>query len=247
MSYTRRVPIAAAAATVIGLALPAAPALAAEIQIPVQNPVVELTVNEVTQSEPDTAQVGAGVTVRAPTATEAMRRNAEQMEKVIARLVALKIKREDIQTANFSLNAQYQYHNDGQPQTFLGYDASNTVNVTLRDLDKIGATLDALVQAGANNVYGPNFMLQKDETARAAGRKSAFAKGQAQALEYARMAGFTGIRLLEVSETYNAMGPMIVTPQAMMASRVERDAKTPIEPGLVGTVVNVTVKYEMTR
>lgn len=233
-------------APILALGTLAVPAAAAEVQIAVQNPVVELTINEVVQSEPDTAQVGAGVTVRAPTATEALRNNAQQMEKVIARLRSLGIKREDIQTANFNLNAQYRYGNDGQQQTFLGYDASNQVNVTLRDLDKIGATLDALVQAGANNVYGPNFMLQKDEAARSAGRKSAFAKGQAQAQEYARMAGFSGIRLLEVSESYSSMGP-VMSPQAIVATGASREAKTPIEPGLVGTGVNVTVKYEMTR
>lgn len=227
-------------------ALTAVPASAAEIQIAVQNPVVELTIAETVQSEPDTAQVGAGVTVRAPTASEAMRRNAEQMEKVIVRLRALGIERKDIQTANFSLNAQYQYRNDAAPPTFLGYEASNQVNVLLRDLDKIGQTLDALVQAGANNVYGPNFMLQKDEAARAAGRRSAFEKGRLQAMEYARMAGYSGIRLLEVSETYGSMGP-VMAPQAIMVTASREDAKTPIEPGMVGTIVNVTLKYEMTR
>jgi uncharacterized protein len=120
------------------------------------------------------------------------------------------------------------------------------VNVLLRDLDKIGQTLDALVQAGANNVYGPNFMLQKDDAARAAGRKSAFEKGRARAQEYAQMSGYTGIRLLEVSETYQTMGP-IMAPQAIMVTGERDGAKTPIEPGMVGTAVNVTVKYEMTR
>jgi uncharacterized protein len=228
------------------LLAPATPALGAEIQIAVQNPVVELTITETVQSEPDTAQVGAGVTVRAPTASEAMRRNAEQMEKVIARLKALGIKREDIQTANFSLNAQYQYRNDGEQPTFLGYDASNQVNVMLRDLDKIGETLDALVQAGANNVYGPNFMLEKDEAARRAGRESAFQKGRSQAMEYARMSGYSNLRLLEVSETYQSMGP-VMGPQAIAVTASRSEAKTPIEPGMVGTAVVVTVKYEMTN
>ncbi|HKX77129.1 MAG TPA: SIMPL domain-containing protein [Novosphingobium sp.] len=229
------------------LALPVTSAFAAEIQIQAQNPVVELTINEVVQSEPDSAQVGAGVQVRAQTASEALRKNAEQMEKVIARLHALGIKAADIQTANFSLNAQYQYRNDGEAPTFLGYDASNQVNVMLRDLTKIGRTLDALVEAGANNVYGPNFMLQKDEAARSAGRKSAFEKARVQGLEYAKMAGFSGIKLLEVSESYNAMGPVMMAQAVTVSARANGSAKTPIEPGMVGTGVNVTVKYEMTR
>ncbi|PEQ10775.1 hypothetical protein B2G71_20720 [Novosphingobium sp. PC22D] len=219
-------------------------ARAAEVQIAVENPVVELTITETVMSEPDTAIVGAGVTVRAPSASAALRQNAAQMTKVIDKLKALGIRREDIQTSNFNLNAQYQYRNDGQQPTFLGYDASNSVNVTLRDMTKIGETLDALVGAGANNVYGPNFSLSKDEPARVAGRKSAFERAGAQAREYAAMAGYSGVRLLEVSETYNAYSP---PPMPMAITVTARRESTPIEPGQVGTAVTLTAKYEMTR
>ena len=238
-----------AALVALGAAsLAATPAQAAEIQIAVTNPVVELTITEVVQSPPDTANVGAGVQVRAPTASGAPKMNAEQMDKVIARLRSLGIAGEDIQTANFSLNAQYQYSNDGQPPKFLGYEASNSVNVVLRKLDKVGETLDALVQAGANNLYGPNFSLEKDQPAKAAARKAAFARAQAQASEYARMAGYTGTRLLEVSETFQQMGPMPVNAQAIVVTESSAsEAKTQIEPGRVGTGVTLTVKYEMTR
>ncbi len=157
---TNTVRTLALAAIGMGAVMPVA-AGAAQIEIAVKNPVIELTLTEIVQSPPDTANVGAGVTVRAPTASEALRRNAEQMDKVIARLRQLGIAREDIQTANFSLNAQYQYRNDSQPPVLLGYDASNSVNVTLRKLDKVGETLDALVSAGANNLYGPNFTLER--------------------------------------------------------------------------------------
>jgi uncharacterized protein YggE len=225
------------------LSLPAGPALAAEVQIQAQGPVVELSINEVVKTSPDAAQISAGVQVRAATATEAMRQNAAQMDKVIARLRQLGIKAEDIQTANFSLSPQYQYRDGGQAPQFLGYDASNQVNVTLRDMTRIGATLDALVQAGANNVSGPNFLLENDQAAKASARKAAFEHARAQATEYARIAGFSGIRLLEISESFSQVGPMPMA-QAMEA---RANAKTAIEPGQVGTGVTVTVKYEMTR
>lgn len=234
-------PYVAAAAI---LMLPASQAMAADIQIQAQNPVVELTVNEVVKSKPDTAQVGAGVQVRAPTASEAMRQNAAQMEKVVAQLRKLGVKSEDIQTANFNLNPQYNYRGDGQTPQFLGYDATNQVNVILRDMSRIGATLDALVQAGANNVYGPNFSLEKDQAAKAAARKSAFDRARAQATEYAQMAGYSGLRLLEVSETVSHSGPIPVA-EAMDVRAAAKSS--PIEPGQVGTGVTITVKYEMTR
>ena len=152
------------------LALAAAfPATAAEIQIVSPGPVVELTVNETVKATPDTATLSAGVTTRAPTAVEAMRQNASAMTRVIDRLRAAGVDRKDIQTSSINLNAQYQYINDNQPPRFLGYDASNQVTVILRDLDKIGPTLDALVAVGANNVSGPSFSLENDEQAKSVG------------------------------------------------------------------------------
>jgi len=227
-------------------AMLAAPAAAADIQIQVQGPVVEMTVNEVVQSPPDTATVNAGVTVRAPTAVEAMRQNAEAMNRVIARLRSLGIERKDIQTSSINLNAQYQYTNEGTPPRFLGYDAGNQVTVTLRKLDRTGAVLDALVAAGANNINGPSFSLEADAPAKSAARKAAFARAEAQAREYARLAGFQNLRLLEVSESFTGRGPI---PFARDAIQVTASAaeNTSVEPGQVGTGVTVTMKYEMTR
>jgi uncharacterized protein YggE len=224
------------------LALPAA---AAEVQIQAQAPVVELTVSETVDSKPDIAQVGAGVTVRARTAQEAMRQNAAAMPKVVDRLRALGIAEKDIQTSNFSLNAQYNYGPNGGTPTFVGYDASNQVSIRLHRIDRVGEVLDALVAAGANNIYGPNFMLDDDAAAQQTARTRAFQRGQAMAQDYARMAGYPGVRLLEVSESVQAGGPLPPRPVAFRAEAAA--AKTPIEAGEVGTTVSLTVKYEMTR
>ena len=226
-------------------ALPMA-AQAAEVQIASQGPVVELTVQEIVRTAPDVAQVGAGVTTRAATAQEAVRLNAQQMERLISKLRALGIAQRDIQTANFNLNAQYQYRNDGEQPTFIGYDVSNQLNVRLRDLKRAGEVLDALVTAGANNIYGPNFMLEDDAAAKQQAREAAFKRGREMAQDYARMSGFADLRLLEVSEVVQNYGPMM-RGEAIAVSAVSSDAKTQIEPGEVGTGVSITVKYEMTR
>jgi uncharacterized protein YggE len=225
-----------------------APARAAEIQIAVQNPVVELTISEVVRADPDLAHVGAGVQTRGQTASEAVQLNAAQMERLIARLRSLGIERNDIQTSNFSLNAEYDYNNrNGAPPVFTGYAVSNQVTVRLKRLDRIGQVLDALVGAGANNIFGPNFLLENDVEAKAVARRNAFQRARVQAEEFARMAGYSGVRLLEVSETFQSFGPMPAMEGAITVTGASRDAKTPIEPGQVGTGVTLTTKYEMTR
>ena len=73
----------------------------------------------------------------------------------------------------------------------------------------------------------------------------AFQSGKRLAEEYARMAGYTNVRLLEVSETFQSYSPQ--GEARMVLTAALKDAATPIEPGQVGTGVTLTVKYEMTR
>lgn len=226
------------------MALTALPAVAAEIQIPVQGPVIEITAAQTVQAAPDVVTVSAGVTTRAPTAVAAMQNNAAAMDKVITRLRSLGIAREYVQTTGLSLSPRYNYNNDAPP-TFLGYDATNQVSIKLRKIDKAGATLDALVAAGATDINGPHFQLEKDDAARSQARKAAFEKARLQAVEYAQMAGYGSVRLLEVNETITGGAPMPFA-RAVMVQEAAMP-KTPIEPGQVGTTVQVSVKYEMVR
>ena len=229
-------------------ALIATPAMAANVDIAVQGPVVEITASETVQSAPDQATVGAGVTTRARTAVQALRDNGTKMDAVISKLRALGVAREDIQTSGVNLQAAFQYNNNNTPPIFQGYDVTNQVSVTVKDVDKVGSTFDALVGAGANNLSGPFFSRKDDKAPQAQAREAAFKIAESQARDYARMAGFDGVRLLSVEETLQRGGPIafdISQPQAITVTASSKG--TPIEPGRVGTVVQMTVKYEMTR
>lgn len=223
----------------------AAPLAAAEIQIQSSGPVVELAITETVKAEPDIATVSAGVTSEAKTAVEAMRINALEMSAVIARIKALGIAEKDIQTSGISLNAQYDYDRDSQRQIFRGYGVSNRVNVTLRDVKRTGSVLDALVAAGATDIGGPSFSIGDETGAQAQARKAAMDTAKERAMEYAGWAGYSGVRLLEVSEAVSYNEPMPMMRSAMADAAMA--APTPVEPGLVGTGVTVTVKYEMVK
>lgn len=222
----------------------AVPASAAEVQIQATGPVVELSVNETVKAKPDIATISAGVTSEAPTAVAAMRQNAEEMDAVIKRIKALGIAARDIQTTGINLNPRYDYDQETRKQIFRGYSASNRVSVILRKVADTGKILDSLVAAGATDLSGPQFSIDDDTTAKAQARKGAMERARSQAMEYATGAGYTSLRLLEISESISGDQPMPMMQRAMAESSAKA---TPVEPGLVGTGVNVTVKYEMTR
>ena len=93
---------------------------------------------------PDIASITTGVVTTASTASAAMQRNRERMNAVVAALRAAGVAERDIQTSSLTLDAQYLYQ-ENQPRRLTGYQASNLVTVTARDLSRLGATVDAVV------------------------------------------------------------------------------------------------------
>ncbi len=221
------------------------PLAAAEVQIQAAGPVVELSISETVKAAPDLATISAGVTSEARTAVEAMQINAREMTAVITRIKALGIDEADIQTSGINLNAQYDYNRQTQKQVFRGYAVSNRVSVTLREVKQTGEVLDALVAAGATDIGGPSFSIDDDTAAKAQARKAAMETAKIRAMEYANWSGYSGIKLLEVSETVSRSQPMPMVRMAMANEVAEQS--TPVQPGMVGTGVTVTVKYEMTQ
>ena len=105
---------------------------------------------------PDMAAINLGVTDQAATAAAALSDNAQAMTKVVDALRAGGIEARDIQTSSLSLSPQYAY-SQGQPPKLTGYEAANQVLVTVRDLKRLGAAVDAVVGAGATNVGSIQF------------------------------------------------------------------------------------------
>ncbi|PLK23215.1 hypothetical protein C0V72_10955 [Porphyrobacter sp. TH134] len=226
------------------LTVPAAAGAAPQIDIAATGPVVELNVYESVEVAPDLATIGAGVTTEAPSATEALRQNSAEMQKVIARIKALGVAEKDIQTTGINLNARYDYDQQTQRQLFRGYQASNRVSVILRDIDDTGRVLDALVEAGANDLNGPNFSIDNDTAAKEAARKRAVERANAQAKAYAAMLGYSGAKVLAIAEGMTGGGPMPEMAKARGVAAMAADA-APVQPGMVSAGINITVTYEL--
>lgn len=192
---------------------------------------------------PDIATLSAGVVTQAADANAALRANAEEMTKVVAAIKAAGIAERDIQTSGINLNPQYRYA-ENQPPVITGYQASNNVNITVRDIGKLGKILDALVATGANQVNGPSFDVDDKESAYDEARRSAIEKAQARAQMYAKTLGMKVRRIVSISEG----GRFNPIPMPMMAMRMEKaQADTPISPGESSLSVNLDVVFELTR
>ena len=223
--------------------IPANFAQAANVEIVAQNPVIELSVSEQVDSAPDTATFSTGVETKAKTASQALSENSAQARKVVERLKALGIAEKDIQTTGINLRADYDYDQESRENRFVGYVVSNQVSATLHDISKLGKILDAVVSSGATNLNGPSFSISDDSKLKDVARQRALASAKSRAMSYARSEGYTGVRVLSISE---GMSNQSDAPMMRMKNEVAASS-APVEPGQVGTVVSLNITYEMTR
>jgi len=193
---------------------------------------------------PDVAVITAGVVSRAATASAALRDTAAKMDRVLAALRRAGVESRDVQTTSVSLSPEYRYPRDQAPQ-LTGYTASNTVTVRFRDLDKTGKILDALVAEGANQINGPNLVVDKPEAALDEARARAVAIGRARAEMYARALGLRLARIVSVNETGGYYAPPPPPAPAMMEARMASAPATKIEPGEQKLQVNLAMVFEL--
>lgn len=150
--------------------------------------------------EPDTAQVNIGVEIVEPDVKTANTKATETIDAIIAALQAQGINNQNLQTSNLNIWIERPYTPEGAPSDRALYHVSNQVNVTIRDLSKVGAILDAAIQAGANNMYGVTFKLADPSTLESDTRSQAIDDARAKAEELAQLAGVELGDVISVSE-----------------------------------------------
>ena len=192
---------------------------------------------------PDVAIITAGVVSRAATATEAIQDAATRMERVRAALKKANVADRDIQTTNVSLSPEYRYPENQSPQ-LTGYSASNQVTIRFRDIKASGGILDALVSQGANQISGPNLVVDKPEAALDEARALAIANGRKRADLYARSLGLRVARVVALSESGGYYAPPAPPPPPPMMARAEM-AQTAIDPGEQKLQVTVQMTFEL--
>jgi len=190
---------------------------------------------------PDGARISLGITATKTTVKAAREAGAQAMTDIIAALKKLGIADADIQTSNISLYPQY---GTGTAAKVVGYQISEQLDVTVRDLDKAGDAVDAATLAGATNVNGLSFELadpvKAQNDARAAAVEAARVSAQA-------MAGGGHVTLGTVVSITDGTPPIFPIYYGYGASKAGApvDTATPVQPGTQDLSAMVTVVFEI--
>ncbi len=194
---------------------------------------------------PDIVNITMGVQSQEASVADAMKKTSDAMAKVMDVLKANNIADNDIQTQQFSINPQYSYDQTTGTQNITGYQVTNTINVKLRDINKVGTLIDAVVAAGGNLtvINNVNFTVEDPTKYYDDARQKAIDDANKKAQEIADLYGVTlgkPTYVLETSSTpyYSGVsaGLAIMTGQG-----------TSISAGSTDIILDVQASYAMIK
>lgn len=194
---------------------------------------------------PDIAEVSFGMqTGQQKTAAAAMKKLSDSMNMIYDATQKAGVDKKDINTENFSLNPVYNWQTG--TQILLGYEASQSLRVKVRNLDSVSDVVTAATDAGANQAGSVVFTVDNPEAKRADARKIAIdqAKQKAQVLAQQLGVRLGALKGFSEGSTGGAPVPMMMRTESMMAGSADTKA-LPLPAGDQDLVVDVSVTYEL--
>jgi uncharacterized protein YggE len=195
---------------------------------------------------PDVLRVTVGVGLTRPTVQQALDEANAAADRVLTALRDRGVAETDVQTREFSVAPEFRYPQDGGAPTITGYTVRNLVEAKLRDLDRTGEILSAVVSAGgdAARVENVAFSLEDNAELLQEARAAAFADAKAKAEQYARLAERPLGALISLSEATSA--PPVPVPFDQGAGRaLQEAAPVPVNPGEQEVSVTVTAVWAL--
>lgn len=178
----------------------------------------------------DLAQLSFNLTAHEKSAKEAYKKLTEQTKTVATTLSQFGITDKDVQITWYNMYPTYKYDEMGQQSGVDYFDASRTVNVNLRQLDKVNDVLDALADKEIYSLSSVNYMLEKRVDAQDQAREAASTDAKRRADAIAKTLGVNLGRVVSAVEYNYDYGPIYGTGSE-----------------LVDVTMNLEVSYEIAQ
>ena len=202
---------------------------------------------------PDVARISFTVQNTAATVVGAQTATTEQANAALEYVKEQGVAEKDIRTISYNISPQYSYPNPclpgsscpayGSPK-ITGYQVSETIQVTMRDLATVGTMLGGLGKLEVQNVNGPDFALDDPTAGYDAARADAIANAKAQAKLLAKQLNVHLGKIVNFSESSG--GYLYTIAYGMGGDGVLSKAETPNIPAGENTYnASVSVTYEI--
>ena len=186
---------------------------------------------------PDVAQTNLGVRASARTVKEAMAQARAAMQELMAALRQIGIAGQDLATSHFTI---YLEQPQGEERGAPGlYHVDNMLQVRIRDLDKVDAVLESATAAGANQVWGLEFVIDDPEQALSQARRLAVAQARAKAGELALLHDSRLGKVLSIAEEGSGR------PELLRAAAMEARGGGTTTPGELSVTARLQIVYQI--
>lgn len=219
---------------------------------------IRTTENTITVSDtgtvyvkPDLALATASVITEKKTVAEAMSENTKKMNAVIEAVKTEGVESKDLKTTNFSIFPRYEWYEAGEfypsgRRVLVGYEVSQSLEIKIRDMEKIGDIIEKTTTAGANEIGDLQFTVDKQDEIKKQAREEAITKAKTKAKNLASQLGIKLVRISSFSET--GVVPYYYGLEKAMSSGLGGGIETPspqIETGENKIEVTVYITYEI--
>lgn len=194
--------------------------------------------------KPDMAYINVGVQTENRSSKVAQQENATKMNKVMQVLKELKIADSDIKTSQYTIYPIETYSEKDQRSYVTGYRVINTLEITIRDISKVGAAIDAVTANEANTVSNIRFTVADPDKYYLQALENATIKAKAKADVLAKQFGIKiGLpsQINEAGGGYNP--PIIYSSMDSIKSRAEAAPMTSISSGELEIRASVGLVY----
>lgn len=197
--------------------------------------------------DPDNATIIVGVRESAADVGEAQSTVNAKLADVVEKLRSMGVKDEDIQTNSIDIFEDYDYSSgdDDSPRRF--YSASNSISVTIADIDNAGSYIDAVFEAGANTFSGISFEASDTEAAKKRALELSVENARKKAEILARAAGMEITGITSIAEQDSGMYGNYLAKNSLDFAVESADAGggTLVFSNQIQVSATVTVEYAM--
>ncbi len=203
--------------------------------------------------KPDLALVNLAVITEAKSVELAMLENKEKMNNIISFMKENKIEEKDLQTVAFRVNPRYEWHEDENPLTsrrnrvLVGYEINQSLEVKIRDMDKIGDIIQGGATFGANQIGSLHFTVDNKDEIEKEAREKAIKQAKEKAKALSKSLGIKIDKIVRFEEGRHS-SPWATRDGALGLESVSMLSKSPamgVEVGENETQVIVHITYEI--
>ena len=157
-------------------------------------------------ARPDLALTTFSVVTEKKTVSEALEENSQKMNAVIDFIKNQGIEPKDLKTVGFNIYPRYEWYEKSEiypygKRVLVGYEVRQSLEVKIRDMEKIGVIIQGATDAGANQVGDLQFTIDKQDELKKQARAEAINKAKTKARELASQLGVRLVRITNFSES----------------------------------------------